>query len=111
MSIVYVIQSTKFQSDVSPAAVYGSVEFVLGPQDRTSHSPEIVLSKLRKCLRDFDPVEDYILWAGGDPLSLMLVGSVLADMGFTEWRYLRYERGSGKNPESTPFYVPVKVRL
>lgn len=110
MSTVYVVQSTKFQADVSPAAVYGSVEFVLGPQDRTSHSPEVVLGKLRKGLKNFDPVEDYVLWAGGDPLSLMLVGTVLAEMGFSEWRYLRYERGGGKNAESTPFYVPVKVR-
>jgi len=109
MSRVYVIQSTRYQADVSPAQVYGTIEFVLGPSDRTSSSPEISLSRLREGLRNFDPRQDYILWSGGDPLSCMLTGWILSEMGVDSFRYLRYEKADPRKVGSSPFYVPVSI--
>jgi hypothetical protein len=109
MSKVYVIQSTRTQADVSPAASYGDIVFILTVADRTSCDPDSSLQKLRKGLEGFDEHNDYLLWSGGDPLSFMLVGWLLAEWGVPSIRYLRYERGDARKGKSSPFYVPVTV--
>jgi hypothetical protein len=111
MSRVFVIQATRHQADVTPATAYGTVEFVLGPGDRTSLSPDLVLKKLVKGLERFDVEEDYVLWAGGDPLSLLLTGWALDNLGVGSFRYLRYEKADPRRATSAPFYVPVVVTL
>lgn len=109
MSKVYVIQATRHQADVTPARVYGEIEFVLSPSDRMSSSPDLHIRKLIKGLDKFDADHDFILWSGGDPLSCMLTGWVLAEMDIRTFRYLRYEKGEGRKDSSAPFYVPVLV--
>lgn len=110
MSKVYVIQQTRRPADVSPAATYGDIHFVLTAGDRTSVNPDQTLRRLDKQLANFT-ADDYILWAGGDPLSLILVGAVLFDLGHDSFRYLRYEKADPRNPSSVPYYVPVEVTL
>lgn len=111
MSKVFVMQATKYQADVSPAASYGTIRFVLTPGDRTSSTPELSLPKLFAALEDFDPDKDYILWSGGDPLSSILTGVVLAELGITKFKFLRFEKDRttpyGQKP--TGFYVPIEV--
>lgn len=111
MSRVFVIQTMPKAADISPAGVYGDIRFVLGPSDRTSHNPAIARAKLARGLAEFDPESDYVVWAGGDPLSFFLVGSIFQSMGFAKFRYLRYERGDRMEESSSPYYVPVTVTL
>lgn len=108
MSKVFVMQETRFQADVSPAAVYGEIQFILSPGDRTSSTPDLVLRKLVSAMEIFNPEEDFIVWSGGDPLSAILTGVVLAELGKTRFKFLRYEKNRGK--EGGPgYYVPVVV--
>lgn len=109
MSRVFVIQSTKHQADVSPASSYGTIMFVLGPGDRSSSNPDLSLRKLMAVLDNFVAEEDFILWSGGDPLSCMLTGIALAELGITKFTYLRYERTDRKRGTSTGYYVPIEV--
>ena len=114
MSRVFVIQNTRYPADVSPAAIYGEVEYVLGTGDRTSSSPHLTLRKLFGALETFDPDHDFILWAGGDPLSCLLTGAVLSELGVVRYKYLRFEKERSKpNPgeQVKGFYVPVLVDL
>ncbi len=114
MSRVIVIQNTRYPADVSPAAIYGSIEFVLGPGDRTSSSPALSVGKLFTALESFDPDKDFVLWAGGDPLSCMLTGAVLSELGILRYKYLRFEKERGKSGPGEPvqgFYVPVQVDM
>jgi hypothetical protein len=108
---VFVVQATRFQADVSPAAVYGDIRFVLTPGDRSSSTPDLSFNKLMDALGGFDPATDYVLWSGGDPLSCMLAGIVLAELGITRFRFLRYEKDrstpEGQRPNN--YYVPVEV--
>ncbi len=112
-SRVYVLQATRFQSDVSPAAVYGEIRFVLSAGDRTCANPELSIDKLRRALRDFDAHRDFIVWAGGDPLSAIVTGMVLHELGIKKYRYLRYEKNRNTKPGETAvgFYSPIEVRL
>jgi hypothetical protein len=103
MSRVIVIQNTRYPADVSPAKIYGTIEFVLGPGDRTSSNPELSARKLFDALETFEPEHDFVLWAGGDPLSCML-----------RYKYLRFEKERGKGGHGEPvtgFYVPVQVDM
>ena len=109
MSRVFVIQATRFPADVSPAAVYGNIIYVLSAGDRTCMNPDLSLKKLLGVLDNFDPEHDYILWSGGDPLSCMLTGVALAELDITRFNYLRYERPERNKDKSTGYYVPVKV--
>lgn len=112
-SRVYVLQATRFQADVSPAAVYGDICFVLSAGDRTCSNPELSVDKLRKALREFNPASDFIIWAGGDPLSSILAGMVLRDLGIRKFRFLRFEksRSTRVGQAATGFYSPVEVCL
>jgi hypothetical protein len=112
-SKVYVLQATRHQADVSPAAVYGDIQFVLSAGDRTCSNPELSMERLRKALRDFDPLNDFIVWAGGDPLSAIVAGMVMLDLGITKFRYLRFEKNRNTKPGEPirGFYSPVEVML
>lgn len=112
-SKVFVLQATRFQADVSPAAVYGEIQFILAAGDRTCSNPELSMDKLRRALRNFRPHHDYIVWAGGDPLSALVTGMVLKDLGITKFRFLRFEknRHTKVGEPVTGFYSPVEVRL
>lgn len=113
MAKVYVLQATRYQADVSPAAVYGEIRFVLSAGDRTSSNPELSLDKLRRSLREFNTREDFIVWAGGDSLSSIMTGMVLVELGITKFRYLRFEKNRNNRPGQPPtgFYSPVEVNL
>lgn len=114
MSRVFVIQNTRYPADVSPANIYGTVEYVLGTGDRTSSNPELSARKLFQALEVFDADKDFILWAGGDPLSCMLTGAVLAELGILRYKYLRFEKDRARATPGEPvtgYYVPVLVDL
>ena len=112
-SRVFILQATRHQADVSPAAVYGEIRFVLSAGDRTCANPELSMERLRRELSDFNPQQDFIVWAGGDPLSAIVAGMVLIDMGITKFRFLRFEKNRNTKPgdKVTGFYSPVEVRL
>jgi len=113
MSKVFVLQATRYQADVSPAAVYGEIIFVLSAGDRTCSNPELSAEKLTKALKDFNYREDFIVWAGGDPLSAIVTGLVLSNLGMKKFRFLRFEKNRHTKPGQpvTGFYSPVEVNL
>ena len=108
---VYIIQET-IGRDYSSALKYGRIEFILGSEDRSGILPARSLAFLRSKLRNFTK-EDYIVWAGGDPMSPVLAGIALGELAFHEINYLRWERI--KNPEGLPrmvgYYIPGKLIL
>lgn len=82
--------------------------------DRPSLLPIPHLLKARKVLHDFDENKDYILWAGGDPISPFLIGSALRELPISKYTYLRWEKERGLDGRRNPnvgFYVPVTVRV
>jgi hypothetical protein len=110
---VFVVQATRVQADVSPAAVYGDIQFILSAGDRTCSNPELSIEKLKKALADFDAHQDFIIWAGGDPLSAIVVGMVMVELGIRKFRFLRFEknRNTRQGEPVTGYYSPVEVRL
>lgn len=99
--------------DLSSAQRYGRLMMLLGSSDQASLTPGPCLFQLQKGLRDFNPNEDYVCFAGGDPMSLALAMLVLRDYGFKEVQTLRWDRERGVDGERKPggFYSPVTTPL
>lgn len=111
MARVFVIQATRIPVDVSPAQIYGQIVHILTPGDRTSSNPDLSMRKLFGVLENYEPAEDFILWSGGDPLSCMVTGMVLAELGILKFKYLRYEKPDRSKSYSNPYYVPIVVDM
>ncbi len=111
---VYLIQepTTTSPRDLSSANRYGKIISVLAIGDRPSMLPGPTLHKLRKGLRDFKP-DDYLVWAGGDPLAMMLAGVVMTELGYREFKFLRWdrERGTDRSRTGGGFYIPTAINL
>lgn len=111
MATVFVVQDPGPGRDFSTALEYGSLFFLLDSSDRPSYGNVPTLQKLRSGLANFSE-DDFIVWAGGDPLSPVLVGTVLRELGLSRFRYLRWERVRREGQRTGQgFYVPVTVQL
>lgn len=115
MSTVYVVCEPFIGGnrayDISPSMQYGQPEMIFTHEDMPGNNPTRALFKARQKLRSFNPMEDYVLWAGGAPLALALVSAELGAMhgGF---RFLRWERErNGTERTGRGFYVPAWVDL
>ncbi len=95
--------------DLSSAAEFGSVEFLLSQDEKGSLTPAFVMDKLLTKLSDFDPESDYLFTSGGDPLNFPLAVAALKELGVDKFKYLRWERS--RNNASGGFYVATDVRL
>lgn len=85
---------------------------VLDHVDRPSAYPQQAFDKMLRIMAEEASEGDYVLWAGGDPMSLLLAGMVLAHLGLTdniEW--LRWDRRTDPEGHRTGFgyYTPVRI--
>lgn len=98
--------------NVSPATQYGEIHFVFTADfGIPSDDPEGSVQRAREVLSDIDH-GDYIAWAGGDPLGMVIAATVAADYLDGEIRYLRWDRGvnsEGVRSSKRGYYSPVLV--
>lgn len=99
--------------DLSSAQRYGRLMTVLGSSDQPSLTPGPCLFQLQKGLREFNPSDDYICFAGGDPMSLALALLVIRDFGIKEVKTLRWdrERTTSGERKTGGFYTPISTPL
>jgi hypothetical protein len=113
-AVCYGVQEPLASRDLSSAQRYGRVEFLLDGRDKPSLTPGPCLRKIYKGLQDMHP-DDYIFYAGGDPMGLLLVGAVLRDQGFSEINFLKWDRetdpDTGERVQGAGYYIPQKVKL
>lgn len=100
--------------NLEPASRYGDIKAVLDSGDYPTFHPLQALRKIYQKLESFDPAKDHLMWAGGDTLAAVMVGSVLSDYQVEEVNWLRFDRGwkeNGERDNENGLYVPVKVPL
>ncbi len=103
---------------LEPLAKFGQIKVLINPGEDPRFGPPRAIELITKRLKDFNPEEDYLAWAGGDTLAAVLTGVVLADLSlereFSHFNWLRFERGSNAAGERTVEggrYVPIVVTL
>ena len=112
-SRVFVINEPNFR-DMSSAKEFGELVTVLQTVDAPSHSPMDCTAKIAEALADFDEDRDYIVWAGGDPAGLLLVGIIMGRYEIQEFNFLRWERDrdpNGGRSNSSGRYENTRVRV
>lgn len=98
--------------DTSAASSFGRIMVLLQSGDRPSFRPQACIRVLKNKLKDFNAEHDHILWAGGDPVGLFLVGLVISDLGHKDVSWLRYERDPiRRDDRSSHKYELVRIKL
>lgn len=104
--------------DLKPLAEHGEVILLVHAGDRPTFSPsetKVLQSRIIEKLRDFDPNQDFLVWAGGDTLCAVMTGVALERLEFNRVRWLRYDRGrdpaTGRRTDANARYVPVEYPL
>lgn len=120
-STVYLVQEPtvpkgpdKRTINIAPLYHHGKVTVLVDPGQNVSYNSAASRLQMKERLQTFDPDRDFIAVAGGDSLGVALVGSILTEMGFDHFFYLRWERtrlpGGGRDPVNGS-YIPVLVPL
>lgn len=118
MSRVFVINQPTarpggFAYDVSPAKQYGEILFLFrADQPAPSADPHWATRHAYRVLADFGD-EDFLVWAGGDPLGAVLASAVASDINDGKVKYLKWERDRARSGERTGggYYVPLVLDI
>lgn len=118
MSRVFVINQPQsrpgqFTYDVSPAKQYGEVIFLFrADQPAPSADPHWATRHAYRVLSDFNG-DDFLVWAGGDPLGAVIAASVASDVNEGRVKYLKWERDRDRTGERTGggYYVPIVLDI
>ena len=98
--------------DVSPALQYGSICYVFLSSDPSpSSDPDAAVQRAVDVLSSIEPC-DFLVWAGGDPLGLVIASTIAADYLGGEVNFLRWNRArseTGERVRNVGFYSPVRV--
>lgn len=101
--------------DISPALQYGPITFIFSQVDFPSPSEDLdaAIAHAWDVLENFDPEADFVVWAGGDPISMLLVAPILFDLAQDNVRYLKFERARNVDGAKTQagYYEPKLVNL
>lgn len=100
--------------DTTPLLWWGRVRILMERTQVASFRPAQAYLQIRERLKVFNREIDYVAVAGGDTLAVILVGSVLSQLGHSYFYYLRFERSrlpDGTRDPAAGAYVPIYVPL
>ena len=93
------------QYDTAPAGMFGDVVYIFendGP--RPGADPSWAVSHAKQILSEKAQPGDFIVWAGGDPMTMVVVASLMADLVDGHINYLAWNR-------TFKTYTPVPLSL
>jgi len=105
--------SSSFTYDVSPAQEFGEVVFLFDSTQRPepSENPSAARQHILSTLENFDPDDDFIVWAGGDPLGMLLVSAHLGAW-HNSVKYLKWEKERDLSGRVVGgHYIPLTVKI
>lgn len=110
---VFIPQEATSEKDLSSAMRYGVVVPIIGVYERPANNTRHTMAKLYEALESFDPENDFICLAGGDPIMGLLTGVVLERLGIESFKQLYWtrERDDDGNRLSVGTYLPRSVSI
>jgi hypothetical protein len=108
------VSRTKQPIDLSGLYEHGDVQVLCPLGDSPTHRPRECMAVMESRFEPFDPDVDFLVWAGGDTMSAVLVGMLLAERDIYEFTYLRYERkrlDDGSRTDVGAKYVPIEISV
>lgn len=88
------MRNSSLGPDMRQLMSFGTIHIILSHADFPVMRSDQAVNKISQALQlyDYDPDVDYIAWAGGDPVALLLIGAYLGDMGYERVKWLRYTK-------------------
>lgn len=77
---------------LEPLNKFGTVVPIIRAGVNVRANPQMAYELVAEALKDYNPQEDYLVWAGGDTLVAVMVGVVLERMGMQSVNWLYYNR-------------------
>lgn len=117
MSTVFILQEpqprplTGWVPDTRPAKTFGEIVYVFTKCEKPHALPrEVVEGRIKTAMKDFQPANDYILWCGGDIITLILCIAHLTT-NFGSMKLLQWQRNRKGNPSmpAAGFYAPTAI--
>ena len=110
---VYILQEPNSERDLSSASKFGKINFIFGSNEKPALNTESSMDKLYDAMEGYDPEQDFICFAGGDPLLEFLCGVVVVNLGVPHITRLIWNRERSPNGQrnGNGFYVPKKIVL
>lgn len=107
MTTIYIINNPALSGrtpyDTHSARLLGELRMVFDVDDpRPFYDPVAAVAHAWRVLENFDAERDFLLWAGGDPLGLMIVVSVVSDIGDGVFKVLKWDKHAAG-------YLPVEI--
>ena len=117
MATVYLVQRPRenkfgWTPDLTDATRYGSMKVIFEPNEKPQFLTGPSILKARRVLKDFSP-NDYLLWAGGgDPIAVMIVSAIAAEVS-PIINVLRWERNieQGDRDRRAGWYMPTTLEF
>jgi hypothetical protein len=91
---------------------YGDVEFIFrADQNFPSSDPAGAVKHAQTVLSNFTE-NDFLVWAGGDPLGMVIAAAVIGDFS-ASIKYLKWERARDENGDRKGggYYTPVVLNI
>ena len=114
MAKVFVINqpqtNNKITYDISPALEYGDIVFIFqndhpSPSEKTNWA----INRAHEVLKNIT-LDDYLVWAGGDPFSMAICAPIAADYLCGKIRYLKWQKNK-RQGERGGYYAPVTATI
>lgn len=99
---------------LNPLYIFGDVVTIVPSGDSPTQEPQYCYETIDMRLKSFDPEIDFLVWAGGDVLTAIMVGMVLVSRDIWHFQWLRYERKrlpSGERTDEGATYIPTLIDL
>lgn len=117
MPKVFVIQvpnpggHRKATYDTTPAEQYGQIHYIFESGFSPSLNPAKAIELVHAAFEAFNPDQDFLVWAGGDPAALMVVGVLAGAYSSSgDVRWLKWENNRDpvtRQPTGSGHYIPV----
>lgn len=106
-------KSSGWTPDFSGAMQYGEMKVLLTADEKPSFMPGPLLHRIRQWAKnEFSYETDYLLWAGGDPVTVALTACALTEAHVPYFQVLRWERERSEGHRTGGgYYIPVKIEL
>jgi hypothetical protein len=78
--------------DLSGLSEYGRVKVLLQGGEMPHRNPKRTMELLSERLQNYKPHRDFLVWAGGDTLSAVMIGYLLYENGWDRIQWLRFEK-------------------
>tara|TARA_R110001632_G_scaffold227969_4_gene362854 strand:- start:2440 stop:2793 length:354 start_codon:yes stop_codon:yes gene_type:complete len=117
MSKVYIIQepaprSDGWTPDMSTAAEHGALVNVFDKADRIYADTAAAVEKAKSKLKDFNPEEDFLLWAGfADPSAQWVVSMSLVALGHNKVNFLFWSKRPSSVNKQGGYYFPITIKV